>query len=106
MNYGEEMKNLLETILRSIIVDTESISIEVDEGAHFISFRVGVADDETGKVIGRGGSTATSIRTLLKCAAAKHRADKKVMLDIIENPEYRRRDRADHRGGSWNNRKY
>jgi predicted RNA-binding protein YlqC (UPF0109 family) len=104
MSYGEEMRGLLDAILRSIIVDVDSISIELDEGAHFISFRVGVADDETGKVIGRGGTTATAIRTLLKCAAAKHRADKKVMLDIIENPDYRR-DRNDRRG-SWNNRKY
>ena len=41
-----------------------------------------VADDDYGKVIGRGGSTARALRTVIKAAAAKD--NRRVLVDIVD----------------------
>lgn len=91
---------LLETILYSLIVDQDAIRINLIEGMEFICLEVEVSKEETCKVIGRGGRTATSIRTILRGAASKQRYGKDIQLRIKDWQEQKKR----FRGSSWRSR--
>lgn len=58
-------------IVKSIVDDPEAVSVEevTGEGKHRIDVRVG--DGDLGRVIGRRGRTAASIRTVTRAAASK-----------------------------------
>ena len=53
---------------------------EEDDGT--LVLELSVADDDYGKVIGRGGRTAQAIRTVVKAAAVKD--NRRVLVDIVE----------------------
>ena len=74
------MKELVEYIAKAVVSHPEEVVVteEVDDHRHVI--RLDVAEDDMGKVIGRGGRVAESIRSLLKVAAAK--SEVRVVLDI------------------------
>lgn len=65
-------------IVKSIVDDPDAVSVEevTDGGKHRIDVRVG--DGDLGRVIGRRGRTAASIRTVTRAAASKDGVD----LDI------------------------
>jgi predicted RNA-binding protein YlqC (UPF0109 family) len=66
------MKEFIEFIAKHLVDNPEAVRIEeVDEGENRIKFILHVDDKETGKVIGKMGRTAKSIRTLLSAVAAK-----------------------------------
>ena len=69
---------VLEHIVRSIVDQPDQVSVEevTDEGKHRLDVRV--ADGDLGRVIGRRGRTAASIRTVTRAAAARDDVD----LDI------------------------
>jgi predicted RNA-binding protein YlqC (UPF0109 family) len=109
-----QLIELLETILENMISDTEAMRVDVSDVDNCLVFEIDVPPEETGKVIGRQGNTANSIRTILRCAAAKQDIRKDIALDILEDPNYRRKrrynggrrgydDRRDHRN-TRNNR--
>jgi uncharacterized protein len=54
--------------------------VEEDDGT--IVFELAVADDDYGKVIGKGGRTANALRTVVKAAAA--RKGRRVLVDIVD----------------------
>jgi len=58
-------------IVKSIVDDPDAVSVSevTDEGKHRIDVRVG--DGDLGRVIGRRGRTAASIRTVTRAAASK-----------------------------------
>jgi uncharacterized protein len=74
------MKALLEYIARSLVDTPDAIEIKERVGRFTVTYELTVAPDETGKVIGRGGRVAKSIRDVLGIAAA--RQNKRVHLDI------------------------
>jgi predicted RNA-binding protein YlqC (UPF0109 family) len=76
------MKELLELIARSLVDHPEQIEIREAEadGATLLELRV--APEDLGKVIGRQGRTARSIRTLLASAGTKQQ--KRVVFEILE----------------------
>lgn len=88
-----QLLELLETILGNMISDTEAMKVKMSEDGDCLVFEVDVPPEETGKVIGRQGNTANAIRTILRCAAAKQDIRKDIALDILEDPNYRRRRR-------------
>jgi uncharacterized protein len=53
---------------------------EEDDGT--LVLELSVADDDYGKVIGRGGRTAQALRTIVKAAAVKD--NRRVLVDIVE----------------------
>jgi predicted RNA-binding protein YlqC (UPF0109 family) len=53
---------------------------EEDDGT--LVLELSVADDDYGKVIGRGGRTAQALRTVVKAAAVKD--NRRVLVDIVE----------------------
>ena len=77
-----EMKEILETIILSLVEDKSAVQIEEKNNEKTISFEVKVADKDMGKVIGKEGKVAKSIRTVMKAVAGKER--KKVSIEFVE----------------------
>ena len=76
------MKELVEFIASQLVEDKSQVVVkEIDEGGRII-VELQVSKEDMGRVIGKGGRVANSIRVLLRVAAA--REGKKVSLDIIE----------------------
>ena len=75
------MKEVLETIIKNLVDNQEAVEVKEVEGEKNIIFEVKVADGDMGKVIGRQGKIAQSIRTVMKAVA--NRKDKKVTVEFI-----------------------
>ncbi|HAC19654.1 MAG: KH domain-containing protein [SAR202 cluster bacterium] len=65
------MKELVEYIARSIASEPDEVKVTEEEDDGRIILRLEVAPDDKGKVIGRQGRVAQSIRVLLRVAAVK-----------------------------------
>ena len=74
-------KELVEFVARSLVDDPEAVSVEVVRDAEGTVLELHVAEDDMGKVIGRYGSVAKALRTLLKVTAA--RDGESVSLEIL-----------------------
>ena len=83
----ELMKNLMADVIRALVDQPDDVTVELldDNGATVI--RVRVAHQDIGKVIGKQGRTARSLRTILGAASMKlhHR----FALDIVEDEKGR-----------------
>jgi predicted RNA-binding protein YlqC (UPF0109 family) len=78
---GGMMKEFLEFVVKHLVDHPEGIVVEVEEKDNNHIFKLKVAEGDIGKIIGRHGQTATSLRVLLKAIAAKE--GKRAVLDII-----------------------
>lgn len=76
------MRDLVEYIAKALVDDPSQVSVEEVLGQKTTVYRLRVADQDIGKVIGKEGRTARSIRALLSAAAAK--AHKRAVLEIVE----------------------
>lgn len=76
------MKEILETIIKNLVTDTEGVSINKVQGEKSIVYEVKVAEKDMGKVIGKEGKVAKSIRTIIKAVAAKE--EKRVTVEFID----------------------
>ena len=76
------MKQILETIIKSIVENEDAVSINEKEEADRIVFEVKVAESDMGRVIGKQGKIANSIRTLMKALAS--RESKKVSVEFLD----------------------
>ena len=74
------MKEFLEFIAKSLVDKPEAVRVEEIEEEERIKYKLYVDDNEIGKVIGKMGKTAKSIRTLLTAVGAKN--GKRVSLEI------------------------
>lgn len=75
------MKELLEFIAKSMVSDPDGVQVEVIEKESLTVFKLHVAEDDMGKVIGKQGRIAKAIRTVMKSAG--NRVNKRVVVDII-----------------------
>lgn len=75
------MKELLEFIARSLVDDPSQVSVKESRSGSTVIFELRVAPDDMGRVIGKHGRVANSIRSLLRVAAAKE--GMRVQLDIL-----------------------
>jgi len=67
-----EVKELLEYMVKELVDSPESIEIEEEEeDEKTIIFKLSVAEDDLGKVIGKKGRTANALRVILRAASAK-----------------------------------
>lgn len=62
---------VLEHVVRSIVDDPEAVRVDGQEGRNRVRLEVRVGPGDLGRVIGRRGRTAQSIRTLVRAAAAR-----------------------------------
>ena len=76
------MKELLELIARSLVDNPEQVEVKEVEGEQTTVLELRVAGEDLGKVIGKQGRTARSIRTLLASAGMKLK--KRIVFEIIE----------------------
>jgi predicted RNA-binding protein YlqC (UPF0109 family) len=74
-------KDLVEYVAKSLVDHPDAVSVDVVEEAGGTVLELHVADDDMGKVIGRNGSVAKALRTLLKVMAA--RDGESVSLEIV-----------------------
>ena len=74
-------RDLVEYVAKSLVDDPDAVKVEVveEDGATVIELHV--AEDDMGKVIGRNGSVAKALHTLLKVVAA--REGESVSLEIV-----------------------
>lgn len=74
------MKELVEIIAKSLVDSPEGVVVNETMDNDTITIELKVAPEDMGKVIGKQGRIAKSIRTVVKAAASK--SDKKVIVDI------------------------
>lgn len=65
------MKELVEFIVKNLVEDTDAVSVSVQEEAKEINILVRVGENDLGKVIGKGGKVANSIRTVARTSGKK-----------------------------------
>lgn len=76
-------KSLLERLARGLVDTPEEVSVEqFDEDDGTTVLELCVAEDDYGKVIGKGGRTAHALRTVVKAAAAGEK--RRVLVDIVD----------------------
>ena len=80
----EELRELALVIVKSIVDDESSATVELKDSDKGPLLEVKVAKDDVGKVIGKQGRIATSLRTIIKAAAAK--SGNKVLLNVFNKP--------------------
>jgi predicted RNA-binding protein YlqC (UPF0109 family) len=78
------IKELLESMVCSIVDDVENVKIEEIESESGLSFHVAVARDDVGKLIGTKGRIAVAIRTVAKAAGAKQGV--RVLVNVDKSP--------------------
>jgi predicted RNA-binding protein YlqC (UPF0109 family) len=77
------MRDLLEFLTRSLVESPDAVQVtEVEEVDGEVVLEVEVADDDLGRVIGRGGRVANALRSVMKAAAT--REEKRVVVDILD----------------------
>jgi predicted RNA-binding protein YlqC (UPF0109 family) len=77
------VKELLEYLARALVGEPEAVRVEeFEEDDGTLVLELSVADDDYGKVIGRGGRTANALRTVVKAAAVKE--NRRVLVDIVD----------------------
>jgi predicted RNA-binding protein YlqC (UPF0109 family) len=76
------MKDFIEFISKHLVDHPDAVKVTEVEGEKTTVYELRVGDGDLGKVIGRKGQTAKSIRTLLTAASAKR--GKRAVLEILE----------------------
>jgi predicted RNA-binding protein YlqC (UPF0109 family) len=76
------MKDLLEFLTRALVEDPGAVVIEEFEEDGDLVYEITVADDDLGRVIGKGGRVANALRSVAKAAAVKE--ERRVIVDILD----------------------
>ena len=77
------MRDLLDYLARALVSEPEAVEVhEVEEVEGEVVLELEVAEDDLGRVIGRGGRVANALRMVMKAAAT--RAEKRVVVDILD----------------------
>jgi uncharacterized protein len=77
------VKELLEYLARALVDEPEAVSVEsFEEDDGTVVLELTVADDDVGKVIGRGGRTINSLRSVVKASAVRH--ERRVLVDVVD----------------------
>jgi uncharacterized protein len=77
------VRELLVYLAQQLVDEPAKVEVEqFDEDDGTLVLELSVADDDYGKVIGRGGRTAQALRTVIKAAAVKD--NRRVLVDIVE----------------------
>jgi uncharacterized protein len=77
------MRDLLESLARRLVDHPDRVTVEqFEEDDGTVVLELAVAEDDYGKVIGRGGRTANALRSVVKAAAVKE--NRRVLVDIVD----------------------
>lgn len=77
------MREIVEYIVNQLVTDKTAVTVtEQEEDQNTIVIKVSVSNDDMGRVIGKGGKIANSIRSIIKTASSN--TDKKYFVKIGE----------------------
>ena len=77
------MEDVLTYLVRALVDDPDAVSVEsYEEDDGTVVLELHVADDDAGKVIGRGGRIVRALRTVVRASAA--REGRRVLVEIAE----------------------
>ena len=77
------MEDLLEFLARALVDKPDEVSVEgFEEDDGTVVLEIHVADDDVGKIIGRGGRTVSSLRTVMRAVAS--RQDERILVDVVD----------------------
>jgi predicted RNA-binding protein YlqC (UPF0109 family) len=82
MNESNGVKALLQEIAKALVDTPDSVAVNEVAGEHATVFELRVAESDLGKVIGKQGRTARSLRTLLTAVGTK--MNRRFTLEILE----------------------
>ena len=76
------MKELVQYLAKYLVTNPDAVEVKETEGETASVLELKVAKEDLGRIIGKQGRTAKSIRTILNAAAS--RTNRKIVLEIIE----------------------
>ena len=76
------MKELVQYLARQLVNNPDAVEVKETPGDSASVVELKVAKEDLGRIIGKQGRTAQSIRTILNAAAS--RTNRKVILEIVE----------------------
>jgi len=76
------MKELVQYLAKSLVTNPDAVEVRETQGETASVLELKVAKEDLGRIIGKQGRTAKSIRTILNAAAS--RANRKFVLEIVE----------------------
>jgi uncharacterized protein len=76
------MKELVQYLAKSLVNNPDAVEVKETEGETASVLELKVAKEDLGRIIGKQGRTAKSIRTILNAAASRN--NRKVVLEIVE----------------------
>jgi uncharacterized protein len=76
------VKDLLEFLTRALVEDPDAVEVDEFEENGDLVYEISVADDDLGRVIGKGGRVANALRSVAKAAAVKQ--ERRVIVDILD----------------------
>ena len=76
----ERLENLLRVLARSLVEEPDMVEVTGTETDTRVDLELRVAQEDMGKIIGRGGRTIRAIRTVVKAASVK--VEKRVSVEV------------------------
>jgi uncharacterized protein len=77
------VEDLLAYLTRALVDKPDEVSVEsFEEEDGTVVLELHVAEDEAGRVIGRGGRTVAALRTVMKAASVRH--GQRVLVDVVD----------------------
>ena len=77
------MNDLVEFLARALVDDPDAVTVEsFEEDDGTLIYEVTVAEDDTGKIIGRSGRTINALRAVVRAAAV--RDGRRVLVDVVD----------------------
>jgi predicted RNA-binding protein YlqC (UPF0109 family) len=80
---GGTARSVLDYIARSLATEPDAVVIDADDTGRQLRFRIHVAPDDMGRMIGRRGRVAQAIRTLVRVAGSRDGVDTNV--DFVDS---------------------
>lgn len=80
--FGGTARGVLEYLVRSIAKEPDAVAVEEEERRGVVRYRLHVAPDDMGRIIGRRGRVVQAIRTVVRAAGARDDIDANV--DIVD----------------------
>ena len=78
-----DLKGLLSFVARNLVTKPDEVEVTENNRDDSVVLELRVSKDDLGRVIGKQGRTAKSIRTIVNAAAS--RANRKVIVEIVED---------------------
>ncbi len=76
------MKEIIEVVIKGLVDNPEEVNVKEIEEAKSTTYEIKVSEEDMGKVIGKQGRIAKSIRTVIKAIASKDK--KRINIEFVD----------------------